>query len=381
VENNSKLGLVLSGGGARGAYQVGVLKAIAELQPKRGHNPFSVITGTSAGAINAVSLASSANNFRLAVKKLEKVWRDIHVQDVYDVSGRNMLVSTGRLIYSLFHQGASRSKPLALLNTDPLRNLLSHTIQFKNISRRIESGYLDAVAVTASGYTSSESVTFYQAHSEQEKWSHGRRRGIPSTLTVGHLLASSAIPTLMPAEKLSREYFGDGALRQLAPLSPALQLGAEKILVIGVSGNPTHKPHEEAVLEPPSMAQMISHIFNSAFIDSMENDLEHLIRINDLVGLVENENPHIDVENVRPVDLLLINPSIEFDKIAEKHIRDLPYSLRTLMRVIGATKKGRGASLASYLLFESEFCMELIQCGYEDAMEEEAALRDLFIRS
>ncbi len=379
MKHDLKLGLVLSGGGARGAYQVGVLKAIAELQPKHGHNPFSIITGTSAGAINAVSLASSANNFRLAVKKLEKVWRDIHVHQVFDVRGRKMLTSAGRLMYSLFHQGVSRSGPLAVLNTDPLRTLLSHTIQFRNISRHIESGYLDAVAVTASGYTSSESVTFFQSGPQQKKWRHGRRRGIPAELTVSHLLASSAIPMIMPAEKLSREYFGDGALRQLAPLSQALQLGAERLLVIGVSGNPTHKPREDATPRPPSMAQMISHIFNSAFIDSLDVDLEHLIRINDLVGLVENENPHIDIENVRPIDLMLINPSIEFDEIAAKHIKDLPYSMRTLMRIIGATEEGRGASLASYLLFESEFCKELIQYGYKDAMEEEQALRDLFI--
>lgn len=373
-----KPALVLSGGGARGAYQVGVLKAIADLHAKDARNPFSIISGTSAGAINAVALAASANNFRLAVKKVEKIWRNLHVDKVYNASGPALLGSVGRLVLSLFNQGIGKTRPLALLNNDPLRELLIHSIQFKNIQKRIDMGYLDAVGVSATGYTSGESVTFFQAHPDMEKWRQGRRVGIPTELNVSHLLASSAIPTILPAEKVSREYFGDGALRQLAPISPVIRMGATRVLVIGVSGNPTHVPHHNQEAHSPSLAQMLGHVFNSAFIDSLEHDLDILARINDLVGLVQNDHPYADLGELRTIDLLVIYPSIEFDDIADKHVRDLPRAMRIAMKMLGATAKGGGASLASYLLFEKAFCQELIECGYRDAMAQRDNIMEFF---
>ncbi|MGI9287200.1 MAG: patatin-like phospholipase family protein [Pseudomonadales bacterium] len=373
-----KTGLVLSGGGARGAYQVGVLKAIADLRPKHAHNPFSVISGTSSGAINAVALAASANNFRLAVMKVERIWKNLHVDMVYRSRHRDIAVSMGRLVGSLFNEGIGRRRPVALLNNDPLRDLLSHVIHFKNIQRRIDSGFLEAVAVTATGYTSGESVSFFQGRGDLKKWRRMRRVGVPTELSVGHLLASSAIPTILPAEKISLEYFGDGAMRQLAPISPVLHLGADRLLVIGVSGNPTHPLKRHVENHSPSLAQIVGHIFKSAFIDSLETDLDHLMRINDLVGMVQLENPHADTSPLRTVDLLQINPSIEFDEIAAKHIGDLPHAMRKMMRVTGATGRAGGSSMASYLLFEAEFCQELIACGYRDAMEQEEDIRAFF---
>ncbi len=365
----NKTGLVLSGGGARGAYQVGVLKAIGDLRPKHAHNPFSVISGTSSGAINAVALASSANNFRLAVKKVEKIWNNLHVDDIYKAGKRDVAYSMGRLAASLFNQGIGRSKPVSLLDNDPLRALLESRIRFNNIQSRIDAGYLDAVAVTATGYTSGECVTFFQGKQEMEKWRRLRHVGVPAKMKVGHLLASSAIPTIFPAEKLSLEYFGDGALRQLTPLNPAIRLGADRLMVIGVSGNTRVPIKHENEKHSPSLAQMTGHIFKSAFIDSMESDLEHLTRVNDLIRLAKEDNPAVELNGLRNIELLAINPSIEFDEIAAKHIPDLPFSMRTVMRVTGATGKGGGASMASYLLFERDFCRELIQYGYKDAME------------
>lgn len=369
---------MLSGGGARGAYQVGVLKAIGDLRPKDSHNPFSVISGTSSGAINAVALASSANNFRLAVKKVERLWNSLHVDIIYKAGRKDVAYSVARLVGSLFNDGIGRTRPVSLLDNTPLRLLLESRVRFSNIQRRIDAGYLDAVAVTATGYNSGECVTFFQGKPEFEKWRRIRHIGIPSQLEVGHLLASSAIPTIFPAEKLSREYFGDGALRQLSPLNPALRLGANRLLVIGVSGNARVPVRHEENRHSPSLAQMAGHVFKSAFIDSMESDLEHLMRINNLLGMVQLENPNADTDGLRSIDLLAINPSIEFDEIAAKHVPDLPPSMRTLMGIIGATGKGGGASLASYLLFESEFCRELIRCGYEDTMELESDIRLFF---
>ena len=372
-----KPALVLSGGGARGAYQVGVLKAVADLHAKNAHNPFSIISGTSAGAVNAVALAASANNFRLAVKKVEKIWSSLHVDQVYRAGAWDLIKGPGRLFASLFNKGIGRRRPLSLLNNDPLRNLLNHSIQFKNIQKRIDRGYLDAVGVSATGYTSGENVTFFQGRSGMEKWRHGRSVGVPAMLNASHILGSSAIPAVLPAEKISREYFGDGALRQLAPISPVIHLGADRVLVIGVSGNAKHVPQREHIKHSPSMAQMIGHVFNSAFIDTLEHDIDTLVKVNNLVAYADNENPHRPPGGMRNIDLLVIYPSMELDEIARKHVKDLPLPMRIAMKIIGATERG-GSSLVSYFLFEKAFCKELIDLGYQDAMAQKENILEFF---
>jgi NTE family protein len=373
-----KTGLVLSGGGARGAYQVGVLKAIADLYPKNAHNPFNVISGTSAGAINAVAIAASANNFRLAVKKTERIWNNLSVDNIYKASRRDLAFGVSRLLLSLLNHGIGRNKPISLLNNDPLRELISHVVQFRNIQRRIDAGYLEAVAVTATGYTSGEVVTFYQGNEAIDQWREARSIGVRSVLGVDHLMASSAMPAIFPAVKLSREYFGDGALRQLSPIKPAIAMGVERVLVIGLSGNKRLGLNHDEETHSPSMAQIGGQIFKRAFLDSMDNDLDHMMRINKLIGMVQLENPHAELGDMRPIDLLAINPSIEFDSIAARHIADLPKSMQRFMSTIGATGPGGGASMASYLLFEAGFCKELIEHGYRDAMELETEIRDFF---
>lgn len=373
-----KTALVLTGGGARGAYQVGVLKAVADLFPKRSHNPFSIITGTSAGAINAVAIAASANNFRLSIKKVEKIWADLEVNKVYNADTLHIASSFIRLFMSLFNAGISKSRPLSLLDNSPLRELLRHSIQFRNIQSRIDRGYLDAVGITASSYNSGESVTFYQANTDVQKWHNARKIGHPAVVSIEHLMASSALPTIFPAEKIGREYFGDGALRQISPISPALRMGADRAMVIGVSGNERVDPGAEVENHSPSLAKMVGHIFNSAFIDALDTDLDHLSRINELLGILENENPKAPSGGLRSIDLLCIEPSIEFDKIAEKHVQDLPRTMRAVLQVTGATERGGGGSMASYLLFESAFCRELITHGYQDAMEQEDVIRQFF---
>ncbi|MCB1695352.1 MAG: patatin-like phospholipase family protein [Halioglobus sp.] len=373
--------LVLTGGGARAAYQVGVLKAAAELLPKRAHNPFSIITGTSAGAVNAVALGASANNFRLAVKKVERIWSNLHVEQVYKAGYRDLCGAVLRLVASLFHQGIGLRKPLSLLNSDPLAELLSQVIDFGDLERRLEGGLLDAIGVTASSYASGESVTFYQSNlggNILPEWRQARRRGVATRLGINHLLASSAIPTLLPAARIGDAYYGDGALRQVAPISAAIHLGAERIMVVGVSGNPNRPPTESHERHSPSLARMVGHVFNSAFIDALENDMEHVTRINELVGVILNENPHASTGGLKLVDFLCINPSVEINGLVARHMGSLPRAMRRVLRMTGATPAGGGTSMASYLLFEGAFCRELIACGYRDAMAQEEALMQFF---
>ena len=373
--------LVLTGGGARAAYQVGVLKAAAELLPKRAHNPFSIITGTSAGAVNAVALGASANNFRLAVKKVERIWSNLHVEQVYKAGYRDLCGAVLRLVASLFHQGIGLRKPLSLLNSDPLAELLSQVIDFGDLERRLEGGLLDAIGVTASSYDSGESVTFYQSNlggNILPEWRQARRRGVATRLGINHLLASSAIPTLLPAARIGDAYYGDGALRQVAPISAAIHLGAERIMVVGVSSNPNRPPTVSHERHSPSLARMVGHVFNSAFIDTLENDMEHVTRINELVGVILNENPHASTGGLKLVDFLCINPSVEISGLVARHMGSLPRAMRRVLRMTGATPSGGGTSLASYLLFEGAFCRELIACGYRDAMAQEEALMQFF---
>ncbi len=373
--------LVLTGGGARAAYQVGVLKAAAALLPKRAHNPFSIITGTSAGAVNAVALGASANNFRLAVKKVEHIWSNLHVHQVYKSRSIDLVGGMLRLAFSLFHQGTGVRKPISILNNEPLAELLSKVIDFSDLERRLEGGLLDAIGVTASSYDSGESVTFYQSKPGGDippPWRKSRRRGMPTRLQLAHLLASSAIPTILPAARIGDSYYGDGALRQVSPISPAIHLGARRIMVVGVSGNPNSQPVESHERHSPSLARMMGHVFNSAFIDALESDMEHMSRINDLVGMVINENPHAHISGLKLVDFLCINPSIEINELVSRHMHCLPRAMRAVLQMTGATPSGGGTSMASYLLFEGEFCRELIACGYRDAMAQEEAIMQFF---
>lgn len=235
--NQPVTGLILSGGGARAAYQVGVLAAIADLLPNAAHNPFPVIVGTSAGAINAVSLACGALHFSEAVRRLTGVWQGFHTHHVYRSDWPGVLRQASRFIgHSLL--GLGGEIPVALLDSSPLAKLLARELDFTGISAAVRHRQLRAVAVTAFGYESGQAVTFYQGRGNIDPWFRHRRVGVPTRLALDHLLASAAIPLIFPPVRVNREYFGDGAVRQVAPISPALHLGATRVLVVGVSDNP-----------------------------------------------------------------------------------------------------------------------------------------------
>lgn len=371
--------LILSGGGARAAYQVGVLQALADILPDL-HNPFPVICGTSAGAINAAALAAHNSSFRDAVLDLAGLWQKLEVEQVFRTGWGPLMKGLSHVGRSLLNQGVSTGRPLALLDNEPLRQLITDTIPFHNLEHRIADGSLKALCVTALGYNTGESVSFFQGSQELRGWRRYRRVGTPTTLGVDHLMASSAIPTIFPTVHISREYFGDGAMRQIAPISPALHLGADRAFVIGVSSNrnPAHWGKRAApVRHSPSMAQIIGQMLNSAFIDALEGDLEHLERTNYLLSLLDEETRQ-NTAHLRQVDTLVISPSKPLDRLAGRKVRNMPSSLRFLMRSTGATIRGGGAAAASYLMFSHEYCTELMELGYQDAMWERESIEAFF---
>lgn len=377
-----KTALILSGGGARAAYQVGVLQALAEVLPDDCENPFPIICGTSAGAINALAIAAHKGNFKSAVNALAYMWQNLDIGQVYLHGWGDIVKGISYLGLSLFNEGMGRRRPLSLLDNAPLWNLLGSKINFENLTHSIDSGKLLAVSVSAMGYTSGHSVSFFQGNPALQGWSRYRRSGVATQLRLEHLLASSAIPTIFPAVRINREYFGDGALRQLAPISPALHLGADALFVVGVSGNRSapkanrRVPHRHS----PSMGQIIGHLFNSAFVDALEGDLEHMQRMNELLKLIPDDVRMKEGIALRPVNNMVISPSYPIDGIAGRNVRYLPKSLRFFLRAIGATAKGGGATAASYLLFSNEFISELMALGREDTLAEADSIRAFFAK-
>src|SRR5262252_7841178 len=282
----SKAGLVLTGGGARAAYQVGVLKAVREMLPQPGRNPFPIVCGTSAGAINAATLAVFADDFSNAVDRLLGVWENFRVHHVYRSDPLGIARVGARWLAAMML--LSRTSPQSLLDNSPLAEMLQRSLEFGRIQENIDNGALYAVSITCSGYSSGQSVSFYQGGPDTEAWERTQRVGAAMPIRTEHLLASSALPFIFPAVKINREYFGDGSMRQIAPVSPALHLGADRVLIVGTGRQASDQARARSNVYP-SLAQVAGHALNSIFLDSLMVDIERLERINRTVALIPRD--------------------------------------------------------------------------------------------
>lgn len=356
--------LILSGGGARAAYQVGVMRAVMEIYG-RDDLPFDVICGTSAGAINAVFLAANAHRARDGVETLFRAWRGITPRDVYDPRWRAVMGNFLRLALGPF-RASERGAPASLLDNRPLRTMLESWLDFEAARSNIARGYLRNLCITAMDYGSGVSVAFYEG-GDTQPWDRLYRRGERARLGLEHVMASSAIPILFPAQRVGADFFGDGALRQLHPISPALKFGANRLFVIGVSARARYGP-SMIDRRRPSIGQMAGHLLNREFIDNLEADLELAQRFNALAEiLTELQRERFGAQHI---ETLVITPSMHFNEIAAAYMDQQPRSLRLLFRLVGATPRGAGASFASYLMFDGAFCARLMDMGRADALRE-----------
>ena len=371
TQNSAKncTALILPGGGARGAYQVGVLKAICELQGC-SKNLFPVICGTSAGAINAAVIASHAHDMQTGIRNLEMFWRSMQCDRVYRTDALTVLKSGLRFAVTLLSAGLIAGHPKSLLDNEPLRQFLSRELRLEGIETAIKQKALQGVSVTASGYISAGATSYYQAADDVQPWDRPRRKGVATRLQLNHLMASSALPFIFPAERIGNEYFGDGGMRLTAPLSPAIHLGANRILVIGTRDEKPDLPPAK-VSAYPSAGEIGGYLLDTIFMDTLNADLARLKRINRTLSLVPEEKRK--ETGLIEIDSLVIKPSKDLRDVTHAHVHEIPRSVQILLRTVGGW--GRDWRIASYLLFASSYCSELIDLGYADGMESEVQIR------
>lgn len=366
--------LVLTGGGARGAYQAGVIQGIAEIARKAGRPmPFAVIAGVSAGAINGAYVAATADRFFDAAPKLSEFWATLNTSQVI----RTDLLSFGRIAtsftFDLLFGGLKKTRGMrALVDTSPLRKVLAERIPFDGIGRNIDAGVIKAFELTATDYQTSESISFIMSQDKDVSWQRNRRRSVRCDVGLDHVMGSSALPLLFPPITAGGRFYGDGGLRNPAPLSPAIRLGARRLLIVG-----TRHPRPLVALPPndvqPTFGRILGVLLNAVMMDATETDIEHLSQINDTLALLPPDRQA--ASPLRPIDFLHIRPSVDLGALAAEKFDHLPEILKFLIKALGNRRDA--AELASYLFFEPAYCGALTEIGRGDALKQETAIAQL----
>lgn len=360
--------IVLGGGGARAAYQVGALRAIVRILGRRGRLPFPVVCGTSAGAINAVALAAHADDFRRGVARLVRWWRRIAVADVYRTDFTALSRHSAQFLASVLTGTRPPPGVASLLDNAPLAALLDRAFDFARIPTHIARGDLHALSINATSYTTGEAVTFFDGVPTLPGWQRMRRRGERARLGRDHLMASTAIPFMFPAGRIGADWYMDGSVRQLLPLSAPLNLGARRVLVLAVGQFAPQPPRADAPAATyPSFAQAAGHALSTIFLDNLAADLERMAQVNRLVSLARAADLRARGLDVGHVEALVLAPSRDLGALALAHEPGLPGPVRALLRALGSTQ-GTGANLVSYLLFDRAFCRALLALGYRDTL-------------
>lgn len=361
------VGLVLTGGGARAAYQVGALAALARIAP--GPTPFRILAGVSAGAVNAAFLAARAEDFAAAVERLKAIWTSLEPHHVYRTDARRLMAIGTRWMRDLSSAGLlGRKRINFLLDATPLRGLVAENVSMARLPRLFETGLLRGVAVTATSYHTGVAVTFFDGDGEVQPWVRSTRVGVRETLRLEHVLASAAIPIFFPPIRMRGAFYGDGCVRMTAPLSPAIHLGAERIVAVSVRHwrSPEEMMPGRSRRDSPAPAEIAGVLMNALFLDSVEGDVERLERLNRLARMVPEAERRRLPHPVRPIEALLLRPSRDLGRLASDQYRRFPRFLRYLLRGIGA--RNDGSDLLSYLAFEPVYVGRLVELGFQDTM-------------
>jgi len=372
------LGLVLTGGGARAAYQVGALRALAELFGK-GPLPFPIVCGVSAGAINGSALAAEAEDFPRAVKHLADTWLGLTPNHVYRTDALSLVSIGSGWFRGLTAGGAQPPRRYNhLLDTAPLRELLEREITFERIRENVERGLLRGLAISATNYETGTSVTFFDGAPDLHPWARSRRMGVRTAITLDQVMASASIPIFFPPVQVGRAWYGDGGVRLNAPMSPALHLGADRVLAIGIrhprSAEETAELNEAPARDDLPLSEILGVLMNAVFLDSLEPDIERVERVTDMLDSIERPAD----SHLRPVRILLLQPSQDLAALAADQVIRFPRGLRFLLKGLGVSQKG-GADLLSYLAFEHEYIERLVTLGYEDTRARSEEVRE-FVR-
>ncbi len=370
----AKTALIMSGGGARGAYQVGVLKGLAQILPEKKISPFRILSGVSAGAINCSKLASEIDHFSNAVEKLVYLWSQISAEQVFKTD----FLSLNKFSLGLFGEKKFNS----LLDTAPLRELILKNCDFKKISQNLKADVIESVIITSNNYDRSSAVSFIETFSTSSTWAESRREAKKTSLEVDHIMASSAIPMLFPPIQIGSEFYGDGCVRNNTPCSPAIRLGADKLFVIGVRTQLEAEKYNLSESQQlakenhssPSMIRILNTLLNAVLLDSVEQDVLRIQRINQLAKLVDSKKK-LDA-GLKEIPALCISPSKNIGEIARQHAHYLPRLIRMTISTFGSLDEA--SEILSYLLFNPQFCKTLINMGYEDALASTEQIVDFF---